>query len=213
MIIIPNRIRFDDVITSSSDPKLHGKEVQKFLKNVNWCKSINVPLTPAILCQDIEQFPEGIKALQELIKEEIVYPDLHGWDHGPYGNKNQKEIEEHLEKSKKWFQKNFGVEAIRWVTPHGADSPEIQAAAMKYNLVVETTNYPVIDQKVLDKQLRQSKNLNVIKDRIVMVHWWERGLRLYRIAKIIEYQDINIAIHKTKNELTKKEHRICWNGW
>ena len=213
MAIKPVRIRFDDVITSSSDSRIKGKEVQKLFKHINWCSKLNVSLTPAILCKDIEQFPEGIALIRKMTKEGLIYPDLHGWDHGPYGDRSQNEIEEHLEKSLRWFNKNLDITPIRWITPHGADSLDMRTAASKFNLIIETTDYPVIDQKILNSYLRTTRNIDVLKNRIIMVHYWERGLRLYRIARIIEFQNIGVAIRETRKELSEKDHKICWAGW
>jgi hypothetical protein len=215
MANIPSRIRFDDAVTPSSDPKITGKELEKFAKNVNWCSQIyrSVPLTPAILCQDIEKIPGAVEYIRNTTQEGIIFPDLHGWDHGPYAPRSQDEIEDHLDKAMGWFHDSLGVLPIRWVTPHGADSHAIQAAATKFNLVVETTDNPVIDQKTLDPMLRKTRDLSTMDGRVVMNHWWERGLRLYRIAKIIEHQDVDAAIEATRSDLSKKDHGICWNGW
>lgn len=213
MIHAPDRIRFDDAITSSSDPKHKGREVQKFLKNVNWCVNTNVPLTPAILVKDIQEFPEGVAELRRLTHEGVIYPDLHGYDHGPYAPRSQDEIEHHLSLSKDWFFKHLGVPAVRWVTPHGSDSPAMQAAAAKFNLVIETTEYPVVDQKVLDTKLRETHDITLFDGVVIMCHWWNRGLRLYRMARIIEYQSVPEAIEATRSELTEADHEICWKGW
>lgn len=212
-MIKPIRIRFDDAIVTSSDPKIKGKEVQKFLKNVKWFLNTEVLLTPAILCKDIEQFPEGIEILKRMTEEELISPDLHGWDHENYGSRSQQEIEEHLEKSKEWFDQKLGVQPIRWITPHGANSPEIQSAALKYDLVVETTESPVIDVNRLEPWLRRTKDLNVMKNKVVMIHYWNRGLRAFRLARIIEHQSIEKAIEVTKDELDKKAFKICWKEW
>jgi hypothetical protein len=212
-MIKPARIRFDDFIWKSKDPKMKGKEVQKAFKNVNWCVNTGVQLTPAILCQDIEQFPEGISLLREMIEEGVVYPDLHGWTHGPYAPMSQSEVEEHLDKAITWFKENLGVLPIRWSTPHGADSPSMRSAASKYDLVLETTEYPVVDEKILDTQLRQTRNLDLLDGIVIMNHYWNRGLRLYRISRIIEYQSIDEAIESTCAELSERDFNICWNGW
>ena len=214
-MITPDRIRFDDAIWTSSDPKVKGKEVQKFMKNVNWCLPLyeKVSLTPAILCQEIEKFPEGISRLRALIDEGKIYPDLHGWDHGPYAPRSQDEIEEHLDRAQEWFTANLGVSAIRWVTPHGANSSAMQAAASKFNLIVETTDPPVICEKNLDPALRKTRDLSLVAGKVVMNHYWNRGLRLYRIARIIEHQGVAEAIEATRGELNKKDHKICWAGW
>jgi hypothetical protein len=211
--INPDRIRFDDVLWETSDPKIKGKEFQKFVKNVNWCKDIDVIRTPAILCQDIEKFPECVEWIRQQTLEEFIYPDLHGWDHGPYAPRCQPEIEEHLDKAFDWFKRNLGVLPVRWVTPHGTDTPAIQAAAANYSLVVETTTYPVIDQKQADTILRETWDTSIFEGRVIMNHWWERGLRLYRICRVLEHGGVNVAIKATKGELSEKDHGICWNGW
>ena len=215
MTTIPSRIRFDDAIIPSSDPKFKGKELEKFAKNVNWCGRIyrSVPLTPAILCQDIERIEGAVAYIERTTKEGIIYPDLHGFDHGPYATRTQEEIEEHLDQALGWFHCNIGLPPIRWVTPHGADSPAIQAAAAKFNLVVESVHYPVVDQKRLDTRLRESWDMDLLENIVVMNHWWERGLRLYRIARIIEHQGVLKAIDATRSELSKEDHKICWSGW
>jgi hypothetical protein len=209
VIHAPDRIRFDDAIWANGE----GNAVQKFTKNVNWCLRTNVPLTPAVLCESSNEFPDGITWMYEKTREGIIYPDLHGWDHGPYHERTQVVIEEHLDMAQMWFQTNLGVPAIRWVTPHGSNSIAMQAAAAKYGLVIETTEAPVVDQKVLDTQLRQTENLHLFDGKVIMVHYWERGLRLYRMARIIEHQGVEEAMEATRSELSKKDWGICWNNW
>ncbi len=213
MDVKPDRIRFDDCLWKSSDAKMKGKELQKFTKNVMWCKNTGVLLTPAILCKDIEMFPDCVSWVREQTQEGLIYPDLHGFDHGPYASRSQLEIEEHLSRAQEWFKANLKVPAVRWVTPHGANSPAMQAAASKYDLVIETTEPPVVDQKALDTRLRETGDLSLMRGRVVMNHYWERGLRLYRIARIIEYQGVHEAIEATRVELNVKDHNICWNKW
>lgn len=208
------RVRFDDILWESSDPKMRGRELQKFQKHIAWCSALKVTLSPAILCQEIEKFPEGIAYIKEKIQsDERFFPDLHGWDHGPYGDRTQAEIEEHLEQAFTWFETNLEVTPHRWVTPHGANSYPIQAAARKFGLTVEDTKYPVIDQKEADTKIRETRTAACLDDRVIMVHYWERGLRLLRVARIIEFGTADNAIAETKKELDEKTHRICWSGW
>lgn len=208
------RIRFDDILWESSDPKIKGKELQKFQKHVNWCAKLDVTLSPAILCQDIEKFPEGIAYIKEkMASDERFYPDLHGWTHGPYGNMPEEEICDHLSKAFEWFDRNLGVLPHRWVTPHGANSYAIQAAARRFNLSVEDTKYPVLDQKAADNLIRQFRDAGCLEERVIMVHTWERGLRLYRIARMVEFGTATTAIEETAKELDAESHRICWRGW
>lgn len=208
-----SRIRLDDVFWESGDPKMMGKEVQKVRKHINWCANIDVPVTPAVICQESDKFPEGVQYLRELIEEGTVYADLHGWDHGPYAPRTTVEVDEHLEKSLEWFAVNLGITPIRWVTPHGADTPALRASASRYGMVLENTEDPVVDQKRLDTALRETRDLSIMDGKVMMIHWFERGLRLFRIARIIEFNSIELAIEETKSELSKGDHKICWNGW
>lgn len=213
MAIVPSRIRFDDVLWKTGDPKVRGKEFQKFTKNVKWCINTNVVLTPAILCQDIMDFPEAIEYVRVKTQEGILYPDLHGFDHGPYAPRSKEVIRDHLKRSIDWFHDHLEVIPVRWVTPHGADTPIMREVAAEHYLILESTSDPVIDQKKLDNRLRETRDLNVFRDKVIMNHWWERGLRLYRIARIIEFQGVSEAITATKEELSATDHKICWNGW
>jgi hypothetical protein len=205
------RIRFDDILWATGDEKVQGKEFQKFKKHIDWCKDLNIMLSPAILCQDIEQFPECMEYIRGETSKETLFPDLHGWTHGPYGDLTVEEIRRDLDLAFEWFDKNLGVVPIRWVTPHGANTIEIQDAAREFGLIVEDTTLPVIDQKVLDSHLREYKDLSVMDNKVLMVHWWERGLRLFRIARIISNGSVQAAIEATKTELDEKSWRICWN--
>jgi hypothetical protein len=187
--------------------------MQKFTKNVNWCIDTGVQLSPTVLCQDIMQFPEAIEWCRQKTQEGVIYPDLHGWDHGPYGERTEEEIVEHLDKAMDWFYEHLDVVPMRWVTPHGAHTLEIESAARQFGLVVEDTSLPVIDQKALDPHLNKNRDLAVLDGKVIMNHWWERGLRLYRICKIIEHQSIEIAIDATASELSAGDQEICWSGW
>lgn len=213
MIYKPARIRFDDVINFSSNPKLKNKEIQKFLKQLRWCSNLDVLLTPAILCEDTEKVPGAIEMLQELSKKDNIQLDLHGWNHSDYASKTKEEISEHFDKALSWFDKYLKVKPVRFVTPHGGYSENIQEVSDKYGLLVETTKPPVADVKTLESMVRQTRDLKIIQNRVVLVHWFEQGLRLWRLAHIIEHQSIEQAIEITKEEFSKKEHRAIWKNW
>lgn len=206
------RVRIDDVMWATSDKKMVGKEVQKFQKYVRWCQETNVPVVPAILCNDIERFPECIVWLRdEVEKGKLISCDLHGWEHVDYGAMTVAEIREHLDKALDWFEANQLPSPIRWVTPWGANSPAMQQAAIEFDLVIEDTTLPVIDQKVADTQLRITKDPGVLKDKVIMTHWFERGLRLYRICQVLYYDSVAEAVAHSR--LSAKDKAICWKGW
>lgn len=202
------RVRIDDMMWKTGNPDMAGKEMQKFTKYVNWCRDASVYCVPNVLCQDIQQFPEAVEMLSEF--DQV---DLHGWTHGPYGNMDLDEVCQHLELSLEWFEKNTTHSPIRWVTPHGANSWAIQGAAQQFNLVVETCEWPVIDQKVADGMLKETHDLNALDGRVIMSHWWERGLALYRITQALKAGSVGAAIDATKETLDAKSYEICWKGW
>lgn len=205
-------VRLDDVLISSEAMK--GKELQKFQKYVNWCVDAGVEVRPNILCQSIQQFPEAIDWIKEQLDNDVFLNlDLHGWDHGPYADRDTDQITAELDKAFEFMWNTFGVVPCRWVTPHGANSGHIQLAAKKFDLIVETTEDPVIDQKVADRMLRDEVAVEFFTDKVIMAHWWERGLSLYRLTQCWHHGRIITAIDETRKTLSEKDHQICWKGW
>lgn len=203
-----SRVRIDDMMWQTGNPDMAGKEMQKFLKYVNWCRGADIYVVPNVLCQDIQRFPEAVEML-----DDFDQVDLHGWDHGPYGDRSYGEICVHLEQAMEWFDKNTNHTPIRWVTPHGANSFAIKMAARKFDLVVETCDPPVIDQKEADGLLKRTRRVSDLDGKVIMAHWWERGLALYRITQILKAGSVDQAIIDTKSTLDKKSYGICWDGW
>jgi len=210
------RVRFDDVMWKSSNDKFKGKELGRLKMHIDWMKDLpQVTLAPNILCQDIMEFPESLAYIQnEANTNERFTVDLHGWDHGPYAPRNYDEISEHLDKSLAWFKASLPAPPLRWVTPHGANGWAMQRAAKERGLVIETTDDPVIDQREADKLLRVSRDIKKLDNKIIMVHWWERGMALYRIARVLQHGGVSEAIIESKHELEDSAWRACWGeGW
>jgi hypothetical protein len=46
-----------------------------------------------------------------------------------------------------------------------------------------------------------------------MIHWWQRGLAVFRISEIIKAGGIEAAKGATKISLDEKTWRSCWNEW
>lgn len=210
------RIRFDDVMWESGNSKFHGKELDRLKMHINWCKPLDVTLAPNVLCQDIMKFPDTIPYLNGLVEEmpDRVDIDIHGWDHGPYAPRKYEEVVQHLQFCMGWFERHIDQMPIRWVSPHGANSFAMQRAAREFGLTVETTEDPVIDQRNADTMLRQTRDPSKLDGKIIMVHWWERGMSLYRIARIMQHRDVGNAIIESKHELDASAWKACWGeGW
>jgi peptidoglycan/xylan/chitin deacetylase (PgdA/CDA1 family) len=177
---------------------MEGREFQKFRKHHQWC--LEAPHlfypTAAILCSEIQQFPEAVEYVRTELDAGRLYVDLHGWEHINYGELTQEQIEEHLEKSFEYMLKTFGCLPIRWATPWGADSPAIQQACRKFGLYWEGVTHPVIDQGLAMSKVKETGTTECLQGRVVMVHWFERGLKLYRI--------VQTGIHGTWEEAAKE---------
>lgn len=210
------RIRFDDVLWQSGDPKLDGKELDRFKLHLKWCQDLDVILAPNIICTELQKFPAAIEFLNNAVtNDERMTLDLHGWDHGPYAPRTEDECMEHLERSLAWFDKHLeGVTPTRWVTPHGAYTRAMENAARRAGMTIETTADPVVDQREADKILRVTRDLSKLNDKVIMVHWWERGMALYRIVQIYKHGDVHRAVMASTEDLEDSAHKACWGkGW
>jgi peptidoglycan/xylan/chitin deacetylase (PgdA/CDA1 family) len=192
---------------------MEGQEHRKFVKYVNWCQDAGVECHPNILCQELDKFPETLDYLKEELIEERISLDLHGWTHGPYQDLSVAEVDEHLDRALDWFALNLAWVPIRWVTPHGSDSPAMRESAAMYGLVIETCDDPVIDQKVAASMLLKTRSLDFLDGAVIMSHWWLRGLSLYHVLMALQYGSIEAAIEETKGDMVAKEHGKVWDGW
>lgn len=181
------RVRTDDVLVHSEPMK--GREFQKWRKHHQWV--LEAPdyfyHVAAILCKDIQDFPDAIAFIKEEVGAGRLALDLHGWEHIDYSKLTQEEIEEHLEKSFEFFLKTFNCLPIRWATPWGGTSENITKAARKYSLIVEGVRDPVIDQGHAASIVQHANSIEPMVGKVIMVHWFERGLRLLRIVLAAKY--------------------------
>jgi len=164
-------------------------EFEKWRKHHQWV--LEAPSyfyhVAAILCKDIQDFPEAITYIQKEVTEGRLGLDLHGWEHIDYAKIPQEQIEEHIEKSFEYFLKTFNCLPIRWATPWGANSEGIRKAARKYSLIVEGVNDPVIDQSQAVHIVHQANSIAPLMGKVIMVHWFERGLKLWRMIQAAKY--------------------------
>lgn len=201
------RVRFDDVLVQSKPMK--GQEFQKFKKHHKWCLEATEVFYPtaAVLCSEIQQFPEAVEYIRSELDEGRLYIDLHGWEHIDYAKLTQDEIEEHLEKSFDYLLKTFRCLPVRWATPWGANSEAIQNACRKYCIAWEGVENPVIDQAAAVARVRNTKTVESLRGLVVMVHWFERGLKLYRIVQAAKYGGWDEAAAAHPEHFTEKESK------
>jgi peptidoglycan/xylan/chitin deacetylase (PgdA/CDA1 family) len=175
-------IRNDDVILDSSG-KYKGKEFERFrFVHEQICRVPDKLLhCPAILCEEIEAFPQAIEYIREEAKAGRMRPYLHCWNHTDWTTKSRDEIVNMLKQCDLWFDLNLYYEYTVWATPWGANSPVAQQAARELGIRVETT-HETVDIKAAARFVQQS-GLPSLDGRTVLFHWWERGLSLFRIVE------------------------------
>jgi len=181
------RVRTDDVLVHSDSMK--GAEFEKWRKHHRWV--LEAPAyfyhVAAILCKDIQDFPKAIDYIRQEVAEGRLGLDLHGWEHIDYSKIPQEQIEEHLEKSFEFFLKTFNCLPSRWATPWGNNSEGIKKAARKYSIAVEGVTDPVIDQSQAVNIVHHFNSITPLLGKVIMVHWFERGLKLWRIIQTAKY--------------------------
>jgi len=176
-------IRNDDVLLSSSG-KYKGKEFNRFkFIHEQICRVPDKLLhCPAILCQEIQAFPEAIEYIRAETLEGRMRPYLHCWDHTDWTKKSQLEIYEMLQRCDKWFEENLNQGYSVWATPWGADSPAARQASAQIGIRLELTN-DTIDLKLAAKITKQSNIVDILDAHTILIHWWERGLSMFRIVE------------------------------
>jgi peptidoglycan/xylan/chitin deacetylase (PgdA/CDA1 family) len=183
--VVSVRIRIDDVMWDSSEYPSREKAIRQFTKIHRWTTQTSlVTHIPTILVEDIQKYPEVITLVEQETKEGRMSPELHGYHHIDYCSQPEDVIEEHLEKSFKWFRETLDIEPTIWCTPWGGTNKKIEDIAKKHHLTVETTHNtvsPGIAVKVM------KRNPAGMFGHTIMDHWWKRGLQLLRVVDILKY--------------------------
>lgn len=180
-------IRDDDVLLSSkgfSDPVVRLKQIHGWI-----CESPKLMHVPTILCKEIQDFPEAIEYVKEETLAGRMLPQLHGWEHIDYAKLTQPQIQYHLEISKFWMVDNLDVLPTRWYTPWGANAPHLYAAAKECDLtLIDTSNRIVLEGPTgVLASLKKGIPVDYLDEQEIFLHWWQRGLRLWRLALVAKH--------------------------
>jgi len=175
------RVRSDDIMVHSKDFPEGGDG--RFRAIVKWLAEApeTIEHVPMILVTEIKEFPATIEFLKEQVKEGVLYPQIHGYEHVDYAKKRKDVIEYELKKCIEWFEHTFNYTPTVFATPWGASAPHIREAAAAVGIEVETTA-GTIDVPGITRALREGEPLATFDGRTVLSHWWERGGRLQRLG-------------------------------
>lgn len=180
-------IRDDDVLLRSNgfnDPVLRLEQIHSWI-----LESPRLMHVPTILCSEIKSFPNAIKFIKEETIAGRMLPQLHGWEHIDYGKLHYAAVIDHLERSKHWMIDNLNVCPTRWYTPWGASATHLHTAANDCGLkLIDTSGIIVLEgpNGVL-ATLKKGVPIDYLDGKEIFMHWWTRGLRLWRLALIAKH--------------------------
>jgi len=188
----PFIVRVDDILNQTRS-KFKGKELDRFKFINKMINETNGKLIhyPTILCTDIEAFPEAIEYIKEETKQGRMIPQLHGWEHKDYVNYSSDKIVEMLDKSIAWFQNNLDTEFTIWATPWGGDSQVAREACEWMGITLQTTNNTLTPGDTL--RAVRGRVADQVPYRIILHHWWDRGLNLFRLCEVFKHGSWEVA--------------------
>lgn len=199
------RIRVDDVMWQSRG-LTHEKCVRQITKIGRWLhQAIEAfEYVPTIIVSNMEAFPEVTALIKSGTEEGAISPQIHGYEHIDYGKLKQDEIESHLDLCMTWFDKELNTVPTVWATPWGGTSPAIVQAATKFSLTVETTKLTIPPGKAISI-CKSFDSIEPLHGRTIMLHWWEKGLRLLRLVEIHRRKSYGNAVLWDKQNRKRKE--------
>jgi hypothetical protein len=180
------RVRDDDVLRPSSDWK--DREVERLKRIHSWITEFPNDFihVPAIVVNEIQLYPAAVDFVAEETAAGRMLPEVHGLEHVDYGKLSAPEIVEHLEQCLEWFHTTLSVTPTRFYTPWGGMHPHVTDAAASVGL----TAIGVDTHWMLEKVVARLRNGGLVEDvqgQEVFMHWWNRGIRLKRLAMIVSH--------------------------
>lgn len=199
------RIRNDDVLFKSkgwTDPAERFRQVDGWM-----AVSDNVIHVPAILVNEIQDFPDTIKMIRDETAKGRMMPEIHGLMHIDYakvGLPREKidnprkvdftifspeeiqahldEVRSHLRYCKDWITHNFGRAPRIWYTPWGASEPTLHQAAREEGLLFVGTDRTVTIKEGCRKLREGHMTVEQLDGCEFFTHWWDRGLAIWRMS-------------------------------
>ena len=180
------RVRNDDVVRESRD--WTGREVDRVKRIHSWISEFPDDFihVPTIVVNDIKQFPEGIDFVVEETKEGRMAPEIHGLEHVDYCALSEKKIVDDLSECLEWFNKTLSIVPTRFYTPWGGMNTKCTSAAASVGLqaIGVDTNWSL---EAVCARLGRGGLVEDLHGQEIFMHWWNRGIRLKRVAMAVKY--------------------------
>lgn len=181
------RIRCDDYVVNSSAFS-RDRAVKRIVQIHRWMEQAPqgyFNYIPTVIVSEIKNWPEIIELLKKETTAHKISPQIHGLEHIDYGAVSKAIIKDHLLKCIDWFETTLHYTPTIWASPWGAWTRDMQEISNELHLTLETTA-PTVP---LGQCIEAIRNTGVEKVRysspLVLMHWWEKGLKLLRLTEIV----------------------------
>lgn len=174
-------IRDDDVLLKR---KAHKDAEAEFWNVHNIIEKYGYMHCPAILCRDLEEFPETIKLIKKKTAEGYMRPELHGSSHIDYAKLSHDELIVDYAYCQQWFMRNLETTFTKHFTPWGAGGRRkdgtpmingrlIAPTAASLGIVIKDMYKPIDPRHIIaDKDLHADELVRKYSSKTLFIHWW-----------------------------------------
>lgn len=180
------RVRNDDVLRESSDWR--GREVERLKRIHSWISEFpdDFVHVPTIVTSEIIQFPEVVDFVCEETEKGLMIPEVHGLEHIDYCNLPSERIIDDLSQCIEWFKKTGLPTPTRFYTPWGGWNQRTADAAATLGLTTIGVDKNWTLEAVCAR-LAKGGLVEDLHDQEIFFHWWNRGIRLKRVAMAVKH--------------------------
>lgn len=166
-------IRNDDVLLSSTAQYDNSFKRFKYVHETV-CLSPQLKHIPAIVTEEIQEFPEAIDYIQLETKEGRMFPELHGLRHIDYGALSEQEVIGQLSVACDWFVSTLGYKPLKWYTPWGANQSHLHDAAQALGLkAIDCSGCIKFKGRYgVTQLLNEGRSLSYFENKEIIMHWW-----------------------------------------
>jgi peptidoglycan/xylan/chitin deacetylase (PgdA/CDA1 family) len=149
---------------------------------------------PTVIVGEMIDWPEITDLLRHETAAHKISPQIHGLHHVDYGSLDKETIREHLGLCMTWFKDTLWYEPTIWATPWGGWSRDMEEVASEFNLTLETTRPTISIGRCID--LCKTEGVETVRysSPLVLIHWWEKGLKLLRLTEIVKNGSYEAAV-------------------
>jgi len=189
------RIRCDDYMVNSTE-FIRERAIKRIIQLHKWMDQAPqgyFNYIPTVIVGEMDNWPEITELLKHETAANKISPQIHGYMHINYTDLDKTVIREHLQKCIDWFNSALKYQPTIWATPWGAWTQEMEEIAAEFQLTLETTAPTMPIGQCID--LCKTTGVETVRynSPLVLIHWWEKGLKLLRLTEIVRYGSYDLA--------------------